>query len=436
MNVLVRAIAARRGAWLLLCMVTLVPRTVRGQEAVTLEDAIKRALVRSPQMAQQEQAVGNAQTSRRQAWGAFLPNVSVGSAASLRSQMRFDPTTERVVNGSADSYSASMSASYPVFQGGRRFAELSRSAADLSAARARREDQRFQVILQTKNLFFAALRQMDLLEVARRRVEQAQESLDMVRAQARVGAATVSDSLRARLELVNARQAVLQAETNARAARFSLGRQIGEGRPVEPARPEHLEPSPLGLSDEEIMALAEQQSPMVTAAEASARAAGAGVSSAKTAYLPSFTFSTGYDWANQRASFSNGTTSWSLSLRASYPVFNGFQRESNIERARFTERLARLQEDDARLAAREQADAALQTLRTAERAIEIAGEAQRVAEEDLRVVRERYRVGVATILDLVTSQVALDQARTDVVTARYDYVLARAQLEAILGREL
>ncbi len=257
----------------------------------------------------------------------------------------------------------------------------------------------------------------------------------MVRARARVGTATVSDSLRARLELVNARQAVLQAETSARAARFSLGRQIGEGRPVEPVRPEHLEPTPLGLSDEEILSLAEQRSPMVVAAEESARAAAAGVTSAKTAYLPSFTFSSGYDWANQKASFSDGTTSWSLSLRASYPLFNGFQREANVERAHFSERLARLQEDDARLAAREQADAALQTLRTAERAIEIAAEAQRVAEEDLRVVRERYRVGVATILDVVTSQVALDQARADVVTSRYDYVLARAQLEAVLGRE-
>ena len=59
-----------------------------------------------------------------------------------------------------------------------------------------------------------------------------------------------------------------------------------------------------------------------------------------------------------------------------------------------------------------------------------------VAEEDLRVVRERYRVGVARIIDLVSSQVALDQARVDLVGARYDYMLAEAELEAILGREM
>ena len=52
------------------------------------------------------------------------------------------------------------------------------------------------------------------------------------------------------------------------------------------------------------------------------------------------------------------------------------------------------------------------------------------------MVRERYRVGVATVLDVVTSQISLDQARVNLVVARYDYVMARAELEAILGMEL
>ena len=95
-----------------------------------------------------------------------------------------------------------------------------------------------------------------------------------------------------------------------------------------------------------------------------------------------------------------------------------------------------LQEDDARLAAREQADAALQNLRTAEQAILIAEDAALVAAEDLRVVRERYGVGAATILDILVSQNAVTQADADVITTRYDYILALAELEAILGREL
>ena len=414
----------------------LLPANGHAQITVTLDEAVQRALVRSPQMAQSEQSVSNAQLTHRQSWGSFLPSLSASSSGSLRSTSRFDPNTDRIVEGSSDSYSASLSASYTVFQGGRRFAEMSAARADLNAAEARRIDQRFQVALQTKQLFFAALRQDELLEVARQRVTQAQQTLDLVRTQIRVGTGTVSDSLRARLDLVNARQTVLEFETALRAARFALGRQIGEGRPVEPVRPGSLEPTPLGLSDEEVYVLAEEESPSVRAARESTESAAAAVRSAKTAWFPSLSLSSGYSWANQDASLAGGTTSWSLSMRASYPIFNGFQRGSTIDRAQFAQRVSRLQEDDSRLAARQEADAALQELRTAEQAIAIAEEANLVAQEDLRVVTERYRVSVATILDLVTSQISAAQAAADVVTSRYDYLLARAQLEAVLGREL
>ena len=159
-------------------------------------------------------------------------------------------------------------------------------------------------------------------------------------------------------------------------------------------------------------------------------------SSSRSAYIPSVSVSSGYNWSNQTASFNGGNTSWNLNFNLSYPLFNGFSREATIVRAEYSTRVARLQEDDARLASRQETDAALRSLETSELAIEIAGEAVAVADEDLRVTRERYRVSVAIILDVVTSQIAADQARLDLVNARYDYVLARAQLEAILGRDL
>jgi outer membrane protein TolC len=427
---------ARRGIFLLAGVVIALPQSATGQATVTLDEAIQRALVRSPAMAQQEQSVGNAAASQRQAWGSMIPGISASSGASVRSTSQFDPTTQRIVQGSSDSYNAGLSASITVFDGGRMFSNLAAARADYRAAEARREDARNQVTLQTKQLFFAALRQVELLEVARERVRQAEESLGMTRRRQQVGTATSSDTLRARLELINAQQAVLNAEVGTRAAQFALGRQIGESAAVAAADPGDLSPEPLGLSEEEILTIAEMQSPSVVAAAEAGLAAAKDVSMAKAAYLPSMRFSSGYSWANQDRSFSGGTTSWSLSFSASYPIFNGFSREGQVDRAQFNQRVARLQEDDARLSARQQADGALQGVVTAERAIEIAEEGLAVAEEDLRVVRERYRVGVATILELVTSQIAVVQASVDVVVSRYDYVLARAELEAVLGREL
>lgn len=435
--------SARAPARIFACLaagaVLLVPAPSAAQEAgttVTLDEAIERALIRSPQIAQQQQSVDNAYLTRKTSWAAFLPTISASTSGSLRSARTFDEVSGRLEPGSSDSYSAGLSGSWTVFEGTRRFREYDAAKADVRAAEARYADQRFQVALQTKALFFDALRQQELLEVARQRVVQADQNMQIVRSRTLLGEATVSDSLRARLDVVNAEQAVLQSETALRAAHVSLGRQIGVSEPVTPTAPNDLDPGPLPLTESEIMELAESASPAVVAAGESAAAAGASVAAAKTAYIPSLRFSSGYSWSNQDPSLTGGSTSWSMSLGLSYPIFNGFQRETSIDRAQFVQRVSRLQEDDARLAARERADAALHNLLTAERAIVIAQEATIVAAEDLRVVRERYGVGAATILDVLISQNALTQAETDRITTRYDHILARAELEAILGREL
>jgi len=406
------------------------------QQTMTIEAAVERALGRSPQIAQQRQAVDDATVSRRTSWGSFLPTVNANTSSSLRSSQTFNDVTGRLESGSSDSYSAGLSGSWTVFEGTRRFREYDAAAAGLRAAEAQYADQTFQVTLQTETFFFDALRQEELLDVARQRIAEAAQNMEIVRSRTLLGEATVSDSLRARLDVVNAEQAVLEAETALRSARFALGRQVGLGEPVIPVSPGDLDPAPLALSDEEILQLAEAASPAVVAASQSTTAARASVAAARTAYIPSVRFSSGYSWTNRDPSFTGGTTSWNVSVNMSYPIFNGFQREGTIDRAQFVQRVRNLQYEDARLAARQRADAALQNLRTAERAIAIAEDAAFVATEDLRVVRERYSVGAATILDILISQNAVTQAETDRITTRYDYILARAELEAILGREL
>ncbi len=404
-------------------------------ERITLDDAIERALLRSPALAQAQASFGNAQADDRVSLGGFFPSLNANAGSSVSSTSRFDPNTDRVVTGSANSYNAGLSSTFTLFDGGRMFTERDRTRTGLEAATASLENQHYQVRLATKQMFFAALEQDELVDVARSRMDQAQQSLVLVRRRAELGVATTSDSLRARLEWVNSRQALLQAETTAKAARFGLGRLVGVPGPVVPVRPDNLDPTPLGLTRDEAVVEAQTASPSVLSSFASAASSNASVRSAKSAWLPTLRMNGNYNWANGDFSFAEGQASWNVRFTASYPLFNGFSRQSTIARAQDQLRVSRMQAEDTQLAARQQADAAYDILGNAEEAILIAHEAVAVAEEDLRVVRERYRLGVATILDLVASQVALDQAGTDLVTSRYNYLLARAQLEAILGRE-
>jgi outer membrane protein len=97
---------------------------------------------------------------------------------------------------------------------------------------------------------------------------------------------------------------------------------------------------------------------------------------------------------------------------------------------------AQAQAEDARRQAAAQLTQQLATLASSRAQIGISRSSLAAAEEDLRVVRERYRLGAATIVDVLTSQITLDQSEVDYIRARLDFLVARAQLEALLGRSL
>ena len=91
---------------------------------------------------------------------------------------------------------------------------------------------------------------------------------------------------------------------------------------------------------------------------------------------------------------------------------------------------------DARLAAKQSLTDGLGAFRTAEEQIASQTASVLAAEEDLRVQTQRYAVGGSTLLDVLASQTQLDQARRDLIRARYDQRVAKAELEALVGKSL
>lgn len=404
--------------------------------ALTLEQAIELALRNSPLVAQALGGVRTSESAERSALGAFLPNLSLTTAGSLASTERFNPQTNTTVTGSSDSYNAGISASLDLFTGGRRGAERRRARAQTTTSEATLVEQRFAVILAAKRAFFEVLRGAEQIRVAEARQRRAQEGLDAARRRLDVGSATRSDLLRAQLELTNARQALLEASSQKRSAEFALGRLVGAEAGVDARAQAPFAPRPLAADREQLAALALEQSPGVRSADAAARAASASLRAARAQYLPTLQLSSGYDLFNQEPALSDARASWSLRLGLSFPLFNRFQREDAVTRADVQTDVARAQLADARREARAEFERIFAALELAEQRVALAEEAVRVAEEDLRVQEERYRLGASTILDRLTSQANVVAAENDRIAARYDYEIARAELEALVGREL
>lgn len=427
---------SRAALWLLLLGFPAVARAQEPQRTVTLQEAVELALRSSPLMVQRHGAVETAESSERTALGAFLPTLSFSSGASLNSSSRFDPNTSTNLSGSTQSYSASMSTGVDLFTGGRRGANLRLARSNTAAAEAALVEQRFAVTLAAKSAFFEVLRADELIRVSEAQVERARTGLQAAEQRLFVGSATRSDSLRARLEVNQAEQALLQAQNQRRASSYALGATIGLNAPVGARLETPLEPRPIPVTREQIVELALTSAPGVISAQSAVDAADASRGVSRAQYFPTLRASGNTSWNNSEVSLDGGRRSWGTSLSLSYPLFNGFAREDANQRSEVNLRVAHAQLEDQRRQVQANVVRTLDQVLLAEQQLRLAQEAVQVAEEDLRVQSERYRLGASTILDQITSQIALAQAEQNLVTARYDYQIARAQLEALIGREL
>lgn len=401
----------------------------QGRETVTLDQAIERALRQDPRIVQ---ALGDedvAGAARRTAYGNYLPTLSASASTSF---VEAAEGTKPLVRSSAG---AGLSLGWDLFTGFRRGALESQALAQLHAARAALVQGRSAVALDVEETFFENLRGRDLETVAGARVTRAQEGLDAATRKSAAGAATRSDVLRAELELHTARRSLLEARTQRDIAAFALGRLVGAEGPVDADADLRAAVEAARLDEERFVAELVARSPDVVAAEAALRSARAGVTVARSDWWPQLSLGAGYDWGVATASRWPGDAAWSLQLGLSFPIFDGFRRDENATRARAQESVASAALADTRRAVRATAEQLLGALRLARDQIAIAERSVAVAEEDLRVQQERYRTGVSTMLDLLTSQESLALAQTNLVAARFDTRLAYATLLALQGRE-
>jgi outer membrane protein len=238
---------------------------------------------------------------------------------------------------------------------------------------------------------------------------------------------------------------LITAQNNLRIASASLTRLVAAPYLVTALPSDSLEFTMPPVDSVALVQLA-LNGPSVSQASAQLVAARAVVRSAKSSYLPTvdLNFSRGgggyapYGFATSADTGAHRQFPYvnTFSFSASYPLFNNLQRENSVTQARVAEENADAVLRDARLLAQQNLVQQLASLRAAQERIQIQQASVASAEEDLRVQQQRYTLGASTLLDLLTSQTTLDQQRAALIQARQDYRIARAQIEAIIGRDL
>lgn len=404
---------------------------------VTLEEAIRLAEKVTPNVIQAQGTVRNADAQLRAARGQYFPSLTANSNAQRSfSEFQAQNSSGQISSGSNTNVSMGLSASVDLFTGFRRGADIRAARATGDAADATLIDARFQSELNTTQEFFNALYAAELVGVREAGVRRAEEQLKIAVAKLASGSATRSDSLRSLVTLGTARLQLVTAQSSQAQAEANLGRLIGVERRVAASDDSSFYQVLSQLDTSAIRVEAESRSPRVQSTLASRESARAALAASKSTYWPTVSLNGAYNYAGNNNNDFNLLNSRSVTLQLSWPIFNRFTRERNIVTQESNLDVAEANASDVRRQIQASLTTQVALLDAARLRIEITQISVRAAEEDLRVQQERYRLGAATIVELLTSQETLAQAEVDAVNARFDYLRAKAQIEALIGRPL
>ena len=409
---------------------------------ISLAEAIRLAQQNSPQAIQAEGTERTSKAARVSAVGAILPSASLSAGRTIQfggGQTRVNQNGEQVTIASAPVNSTGLNLNMTLFDGGQRLYNLRTAKSQIEAAEANRVAVKYNVALNVKQQYYAVLAAIESEDAARFQMAQANEQFKTSIAKVRAGVATRSDSLRGVIQVGNAQLALITAQSNKEAADASLTRLVGSEVPVT-ADPNSVQENMAALPDSAELAALAKNGPAVLQARAELDAAEESRKASKATYLPSLSASYSRSGSGVDSRFGLGPDPFSyngrLSFSLSYPIFNNFQREEQVVRAKVAEVNAQASLRDTELGAQESLTQNIGALRGASQRVAVQVASVAAAEEDVRVQQQRYNIGASTLLDLITSQAALAQAQQSLIQARYDYRIARAQLEALIGREL
>lgn len=407
---------------------------------ITLDEAVRLARRNAPASVQARNQIRSTAAAVRTRYGAFLPTLSFGGGAQTQQGQRYSVDLDSIIRQDAPwRANHSLSSNLDLFSGGRRYFDLMTARANVDAAEATEVSQSFAIARDVKQQYFAVLAAREQQAAAKVQLEQAQQQLRAAVARVAAGAATMSDSLRSIIQVGNARLATLNADNALATANATLSRLVGSDAIVTAAASDTATVATVSMTDAQLFDLVEQ-GPAVKQSQAQVAAAKQGKRSALSPYLPTLSMGLSQSFTATEDGFGflgdGRNKNLSTNLRLSFPLFNGLSREQQVVTARIAEENAEANLRDARLNARQQMVAQLGAFRTAEARVEIQRQSVLAGEEDLRVQQERYNLGAGTLLDLMTSQSTLITARQALIQARLDARTAKAQLEALVGRDL
>lgn len=446
----------------------------------SLEECIVHALENNISVKQSELDLELAEVDKSDAIGNFLPSFNISGTNSWNTGLTQNVTTGILQTQTTRNFSAGATAGITLFDGLRNVKQLQRAKLQRLASQYSLEQMKDDIALFVANAYLEVLFNKENLKVIEAQHEITLEQLERTEALVEAGALPQGDLLEIRANSANEEQRIIVAENAIRVSLISLAQTLlikdYENFDVEDREYEVLGSDILDRSAREIVRQAKEHRNEIKIAEENRNIAEKDVEIARGAYMPTlaafFNYNTresgmgrlisggldpnepyrqiGFVQSTMEPVVSPNMVSevgkplpffeqlelndgMSYGVQLSIPILNGFGVRNSVKRSEINVRRAEYQLEQTELDLEANVFQAYVDVQGALKAYEAALVAQEAQELAFGYATERYDVGMTNAFDYSQSQFNLENAQSEAVRAKFDYIFKLKVLELYFG---
>ena len=418
-------------------------QTTQNTLTLTLDKALEIALDENPTIKVAGEEIALKKVASKEAWQSLLPEASLNGSLDhtiKAAEMKLNDMSFKMGQDGTNTANAGLSINLPLFAPAV-YRAMSMTKTDIELAVEKSRASELDLINQVTKAYYQLMLAQDSYEVLQGSYKLAEDNFNVVNAKYQQGAVSEFDKISAEVQMRSIKPNVISAVNAVTLAKLQLKVLMGITADVDIKTDDNLTnyESMLFANQlkEEDMSL--ENNTTMKQFELNMKLLEKNVKSLKTNFMPTLSMSFSYQYQslyNPNINFFDYTWSNSSSLmfNLSIPLYRA-SNFTKVKSARIqmrqldwnridTERKLNMQVVSYRnnmTASSEQVVSNKENVMQAEKAVQIAG--------------KRYEVGKGTVLELNSSQVSLTQAQLTYNQSIYDYLVAKADLDQVLGKQ-
>lgn len=409
----------------------------------TLEECVDYAIQNNISVKTSELDLKTSDVEKMEAIGNFLPSLNANANYSVNTGASINPVTNQFQNQTFKSFSAGANSSLTLFKGLSNWKTLQRSKLNQIANKYRLDKMKDDIALSVANSYLQILFNREQLKVLVNQNSITKENLTRTQELIDAGALPAGDIFELQATDATQQQQIITTENTLLISKIALSQMLLiKDYATFDISEEEMDAPLTDLSAEtqqSILTKAKESVKDIKIALSNVEVAKKDVSISRSSYLPTLAAFVGYNTRWSESTFFNFFDQLSLfdgtaiGLQLNVPILNGLSTRGRVQRAKINKQRAEYQLQQAELDLETKVYQAYNDVINAKKSFEAAQKTLEARKQAYGFSKERYEVGLLNTFDFSQSAIALDNAESEALRTKYDYIFRTKILEFYFG---